>query len=96
MTRPVQIVTTTAEQLVALVEQAVELAFQKRSAAAASDAQALSGGQAAKLARCRRADVGAALASGVLPGRFKGRRWSTTVADVRQWINDGRPLTVKK
>jgi hypothetical protein len=53
--------------------------------------QALSGNGAAKMARCRRADVSAAMESGALPARKSGRRWITTSGEVAEWVKAGRP-----
>jgi hypothetical protein len=58
----------------------------------ALNAAGLSADGAAKLSKTRRDHVLQALKNGGLPGTRQGSRWSVTVGDVRQWIEDGKPV----
>jgi hypothetical protein len=57
-----------------------------------SNAAGLSADGAAKLSKTRRDHVLQALRGGGLRGTRQGSRWSVTVGDVRQWIEDGKPV----
>lgn len=95
MIRPVAIITMTADEVRALIKEAVAIALDDQRRQAASDAQALSASQAAKQAKCRRSTLIMALEAGALPGSRTGSRWSLLSADVAAWVLRGRPMAGK-
>ena len=94
MSRPVEIVTLTADQIRQLIGEAVAKALDDQRRLEESDAQGLSANLAARLAKTRRETVTLALEAGTLKGQRSGRRWLTTAAAVRSWVEAGRPLEV--
>lgn len=74
------------------LEVAVADVLRRTREEAESNAGGLSADGAAKLSKTRRDHVLQALKNGGLPGTRQGSRWSVTVGDVRQWIEDGKPL----
>lgn len=92
MNRPLEFVACSSERLAEIVGVAVTKALDDYRRREEADCQALSANAAAKLARTRRETVTIALETGTLKGRRSGRRWLTTAAAVRAWVEAGRPV----
>jgi hypothetical protein len=87
------LVTLTADEVRALIREAVAIALDDERRKAANDAQAMSVAQAAKIARVRRSTLTQALVSGAVVGRKTGTgRWLLLAADVAAWVRAGRPV----
>lgn len=86
-----QVVTVTADELRALVEQAVEAALVKASRRQAAAVERLSATQAAKMIRRRPALLIAACASGALAATRTGKSWSISARDLDAWAVAGCP-----
>ena len=95
VSRSVEVVTLTADQVRGLINEAVAQALDDHRRRAANDAQSISANQAARLAKCRRSDLTNALAAGGLKGTRVGRRWRTTTAAVVAWNSAGRPVEAR-
>ncbi len=87
MTRPVALVTVTADELRALVHEAVALALAADRSKVPALGESLSLTQAARRVKRRTADVAAALNAGELKGRLDGRRWRIRAADLATWAD---------
>jgi hypothetical protein len=87
-----EVVTLTIDQVRELIGEAVAKALDNQRRCEEADAQCLSANAAAKLARSRRETVTLALEAGTLQGQRVGRRWLTTVAAERAWVEAGRPV----
>lgn len=83
------IVTVTADELRALVEQAVEKALVAASRRQAAAVERLSATQAAKMIRRRPALIIAACASGSLPATRTGKSWAISARDLDAWTAAG-------
>lgn len=75
-----------------VVPVAVERALSERERRGVVGAQALSAIKAARLARCRKNTVVAAIEAGALRGYRQGRSWTVQVSDIEAWVRAGRPL----
>jgi hypothetical protein len=91
VSRPIEVVTLTVDQVRDVIGEAVAKALDDQHRRVASDAQTISANQAARLAKCRRSDLTAVLAAGGLQGTHVGNRWRTTAGDVAAWNAKGRP-----
>lgn len=95
MNRPIEVVTLTADQVRELICEAVAKAMDGIRRSEATGAQSISANQAARLAKCRRSDLTAALVGGGLKGIRAGTRWRTTTAAVVAWNAAGRPTEAR-
>lgn len=91
MSRALEIVTLSADQVREMIGEAVARALDECRRRELADCQGLSLNGAAKMARTRRDTVLAALETGALKGIRRGTRWSVTAASVKSWLEAGRP-----
>ncbi len=92
MSRFVEVVTLTADQVRELIGEAVAKALDNQRRRTEASAQALSASKAARLAGCRDEHLLAALTAGALRGCRVGRRWAVLASDVAIWVSAGKPL----
>lgn len=85
------VVTIGADELRALVAEAVESALVAASRRQAAGVERLSAADAARFAKRRRALILAACASGALPAQRTGKSWSIRAADLDTWCSAGCP-----
>jgi hypothetical protein len=92
MSRLVEVVTLTADQVRALIDEAVAKALDDQRRRTEASAKALSAVKAARLAGCRDGYLLAALNAGALKGCRTGKRWAVLAGDVATWVAAGKPL----
>lgn len=90
MSRPVEVVTLTIDQVRELISEAVAKALDDQRRRSEAGGQALSACKAARRAGCRDGFLLAALSSGALNGRRHGKRWSVLVSDLDRWVAAGK------
>ncbi len=91
MSRVVEVITLTADQVRHLIGEAVAKALADRRALGDADSVGLSASAAARRAGCRDGYLLSALRRGGLHGRRHGNRWVISAGELRRWIEAGRP-----
>jgi hypothetical protein len=89
------VVTIGADELRAMISDAVEHAVIKASRQVAASIERVSAGRAASIAKKRRSVVLGACESGALTARRDGVRWSIRVSDLDAWCAAGFPEALR-